>query len=77
MKLLITQVALPIATTLLSFSMEIYLDYNASAPLLPAARAAVVAGLDLLNASSVHGAGRVARQGVTNARNIRAKDLGI
>jgi len=77
MKLLITQVALPIATTLLSFSMEIYLDYNASAPLLPAARAAVVAGLDLLNASSVHGAGRVARQGITNARNILANYLGI
>jgi len=57
--------------------MEIYLDYNATAPLMPAARAAGVAGLDLLNASSVHGPGRAARAAVTAGRNITAEYLGV
>jgi len=57
--------------------MEIYLDYNATAPLMPAARAAVVAGLDLLNASSVHGPGRAARAAVTAARNITAEYMSV
>jgi cysteine desulfurase len=57
--------------------MEIYLDYNATAPLMPAARAAVVAGLDLLNASSVHWAGRAARSTVTAARGQVAAYLGV
>jgi len=57
--------------------MEIYLDYNATAPLMPAARAAVVAGLDLLNASSVHGPGRAARLAVTTARGQVATYLGV
>ena len=77
MKLFIAQVAMTIATTLLSFFMQIYLDYNASAPLMPAARAAVVAGLDLLNASSVHGFGRAARLAVTHARGILADYLAV
>lgn len=46
-----------------------YLDYNASAPLREAARAAMVAALDLAaNPSSVHGEGRRARQVVEAAR---------
>ncbi len=57
--------------------MEIYLDYNANAPLMPAARAAVVAGLDLLNASSVHWAGRAARSAVSTARGHIAEYLSV
>lgn len=46
-----------------------YLDHNASAPLLPAARAAVVAALDAsANPSSVHSEGRAARRLVEDAR---------
>lgn len=47
----------------------IYLDYNASAPLLAEARAAMIAALDAdANPSSVHAAGRVARALVQKAR---------
>ncbi|GAB4362083.1 MAG: cysteine desulfurase family protein [Oricola sp.] len=47
----------------------IYLDYNASAPLLPEARAALLAALDIDgNPSSVHAAGRAARAMVQKAR---------
>ena len=46
-----------------------YLDYNASAPLLPEARAAMLAALDAsANPSSVHGEGRAARRIVEDAR---------
>lgn len=46
-----------------------YLDHNASAPLLPEARAAMLAALDAGgNASSVHGEGRAARRLVETAR---------
>lgn len=46
-----------------------YLDWNASAPLLPQAREAMVAALDLTaNPSSVHAEGRQARQMVEAAR---------
>jgi cysteine desulfurase len=45
-----------------------YLDYNASAPLLAAAREAMVAAFDAANPSSVHGEGRAARRLVDNAR---------
>lgn len=46
-----------------------YLDYNASAPLIPAARAAVSAALEVAgNASSLHAEGRAARQLVEAAR---------
>jgi cysteine desulfurase len=48
---------------------RIYLDWNATAPLRPAARAATVKALDLLgNPSSVHGEGRAARHLVEGAR---------
>lgn len=46
-----------------------YLDWNASAPLAPEARAAMIAALDLAgNPSSVHGEGRAARRLVEDAR---------
>jgi cysteine desulfurase len=46
-----------------------YLDWNASAPLLPEARAAMLAALDFDgNASSVHAQGRAARQFIEGAR---------
>jgi len=46
-----------------------YLDYNASAPLLPEARAAMLAALDVdANASSVHAEGRAARRIIEDAR---------
>lgn len=46
-----------------------YLDWNATAPLLPAAREAVVAALDMIgNPSSVHGEGRALRMLVEAAR---------
>jgi len=54
-----------------------YLDHNASAPLLPAARAAMIAALDMAgNASSVHGAGRAARRLVDAARRDVAALVG-
>ena len=47
----------------------IYLDHNAASPLLPEARAALVAALDLVgNASSVHGHGRALRNLIDTAR---------
>jgi cysteine desulfurase len=46
-----------------------YLDYNASAPLLPVARAAMLTALEVdANASSVHGEGRNARRLIEEAR---------
>jgi cysteine desulfurase len=52
---------------------RIYLDANAGAPLLPAARQAMVAALEAGgNASSVHGEGRAARRIVEEAREAVA-----
>ena len=49
--------------------MNVYLDHNATAPLRPAAREAMVAAMDLVgNASSVHGFGRAARKRSTIRR---------
>lgn len=45
-----------------------YLDYNASAPLLPEAKAAMTEALDAGNPSSVHGKGRDAKALVQKAR---------
>ena len=46
-----------------------YLDWNATAPLRPQARAAMVAALDAIgNPSSVHAEGRAARGLVEAAR---------
>ncbi len=49
----------------------IYLDYNATTPLSPGARAAMLPYLDQIygNPSSVHAAGRAARAAVDNARD--------
>ena len=55
----------------------IYLDHNASAPLLPEARAATLAALDLTgNPSSVHGHGRALRNMIETARAQVAKLAG-
>lgn len=54
-----------------------YLDYNASAPLRPEARAAVLAALALTgNASSVHGEGRRVRAAIESARDEVARSVG-
>jgi cysteine desulfurase len=55
----------------------IYLDHNASAPLLPEARAAHITALDLTgNPSSVHAQGRALRAVVDKARTEVAKLAG-
>ncbi len=55
----------------------IYLDHNASAPLLPEARAALLAGFDLTgNPSSVHGHGRALRDLVEAGREKVARLCG-
>lgn len=54
-----------------------YLDFNASAPLIKEARAAMLAALDAGgNASSVHGEGRAARRLVESARRDVAALVG-
>lgn len=56
---------------------SIYLDHNASAPLLPEAREALVAALDLVgNPSSVHAQGRALRGAIDKARSQVAKLAG-
>src|SRR5262245_55598985 len=56
---------------------RIYLDWNATAPLRPAARAAMVAALDQFgNPSSVHAEGRAARHLVETAREQVASLVG-
>ncbi|MBX6375569.1 MAG: aminotransferase class V-fold PLP-dependent enzyme, partial [Acetobacteraceae bacterium] len=56
---------------------EAYLDANATEPIRPAAREAVVAALDLVgNPSSVHGAGRAARRLLEAAREKVAARFG-
>ena len=53
----------------MSADRRIYLDWNATAPLRPAARAAMAAALEAPgNASSVHAEGRAARAGIEAAR---------
>ena len=55
-----------------------YLDYNATAPLHPAARLAMLDALDLAgNASSVHAEGRCARARIESARQQVATLAGI
>ncbi len=57
---------------------RIYLDYNATAPLLPAARDAMIAAMDLAgNASSVHAEGRAARKVIEQARAEVAQLVGV
>ena len=58
-------------------SERTYFDWNATAPLRPEARAAMLAALDASgNASSVHGEGRTARQRVEAARRRVAALVG-
>ncbi len=54
-----------------------YLDWNATAPLLPEARAAMIAAMDAVgNPSSVHAEGRAAKAIVERARGQVATALG-
>src|ERR1700687_5446445 len=56
---------------------RVYLDWNATAPLRPAARAAMLAALDQVgNPSSVHAEGRAARHLVEAAREQVAALVG-
>lgn len=55
----------------------VYLDHNAAAPLLPEARAAVIAALDLVgNPSSVHTHGRALRNALDTGRDHVARLAG-
>lgn len=59
-------------------SPPVYLDWNATAPLRPEAKAALLAALDLIgNPSSVHGPGRAARRVVEQARAQVAALAGV
>ncbi|MEZ5939235.1 MAG: cysteine desulfurase family protein [Hyphomonadaceae bacterium] len=61
----------------ISATMKVYADYNATAPLRPEARDAMLAALDLTgNPSSVHAAGRRARALVESARDRVAEAIG-
>lgn len=56
---------------------RVYLDWNATAPLRPEARAAMIAALDVVgNPSSVHAEGRAARGLVERARGQVAELVG-
>lgn len=58
-------------------SARVYLDYNATAPLRPEARAAMQTAFDLTgNPSSVHAEGRAARASVERARAQVAQAVG-
>ena len=58
-------------------SGRVYLDWNATAPLRPEARAAMIAAFDTVgNPSSVHAEGRAARAIVERAREAVAAALG-
>jgi cysteine desulfurase len=57
--------------------LRTYLDHNATSPLRPAAKAAMLDALDAAgNASSVHGEGRRARRIVDDARERVARAVG-
>lgn len=63
--------------TVIMTGTRAYLDHNASAPLVPEARAAMLAALELdANASSVHQEGRAARRIVEDARRDVASLVG-
>lgn len=58
--------------------MRAYLDHNATTPLGPGVRDAIVAALDVVgNPSSVHGFGRAARRLVEDARGCVARLAGV
>jgi cysteine desulfurase len=59
-------------------SASVYLDYNATAPVRPEAKAAVLAAMDILgNPSSVHAGGRQARALVETSRATVADLVGV
>jgi cysteine desulfurase len=61
----------------MSTKVRIYLDFNATAPLVPAARDAMVEAMaDVGNPSSVHAEGRRMRDRVERARNAVAALMG-
>jgi cysteine desulfurase len=56
---------------------RLFLDWNATAPVRPAARAAMISAMDLVgNPSSVHGEGRAAKALIERARGDVAAALG-
>ena len=56
---------------------RVYLDWNATAPLRPEAREAMIAAMDLVgNPSSVHGEGRKAKAVIETARARVAEAFG-
>tara|TARA_Y100001001_G_scaffold13712_1_gene12250 strand:+ start:6575 stop:7714 length:1140 start_codon:yes stop_codon:yes gene_type:complete len=56
--------------------VTVYLDHNATAPVRPEARDAVMAALEAVgNPSSVHGPGRSARARIETARGVIAKKI--
>lgn len=58
--------------------MRTYLDHNATSPLRPAAKAAMLAAMDLCgNASSIHSEGRAARHLLDEARDSVARAAGV
>ncbi len=60
-----------------SGAMRVYLDHNATAPLRPEARAAMLAAMDVVgNPSSIHAEGRAAKALVERARAQVAAALG-
>jgi cysteine desulfurase len=57
--------------------MRVYLDHNATSPLRPSVKAAMVAAMDVGgNPSSIHGEGRKARKIMDDAREALAFKLG-
>lgn len=57
--------------------MRTYLDHNATSPLRPSVKAAMLAAMDVVgNPSSVHGEGRKARKIMDDARDTLAFKLG-
>jgi cysteine desulfurase len=55
-----------------------YLDHNATSPLKPAAKAAMLRSFEVVgNASSVHGEGRAAHAALEEAREAVARALGV
>lgn len=57
--------------------MRVYLDWNATAPLRPEARAAMIAAMEIAgNPSSVHAEGRAAKMAMEKAREDVAAALG-
>jgi len=56
---------------------RVYVDYNATTPLKPEVRAAIIEDLDIYgNASSMHQSGRIARKRVEEARDMVEKLIG-